>query len=149
MYKFGRLKSKRIGATGFIFIFVFDFFYFVLFLKKVLLSFFGILYIITLFSLSCYSYFFSFWNFYWLFYLFTFQILSQFPSSKSLSHLYSCFYEVLPYPSTHSRLISLARASSLHKTQGLPSHWCQIRPSSATYAAGTIGPSMCSLWLLV
>ena len=32
---------------------------------------------------------------------------------------------------------------------GLPSHWCQIEPSSATYAAGAMGPSLCTLWLVV
>jgi hypothetical protein len=36
--------------------------------------------------------------------------------------------------------------SSLHRTKGLPSHWCQIRSSCATYAAGAMGPAMCSLW---
>jgi len=33
--------------------------------------------------------------------------------------------------------------------EGLPFPWCQTRPSSATYAAGGTGPSMCTLWLVV
>jgi hypothetical protein len=40
-------------------------------------------------------------------------------------------------------------ASGLHRTKDLFSHWWQTRPSSATYVAGAIGPSMCTLWLLV
>jgi hypothetical protein len=39
-------------------------------------------------------------------------------------------------------------ASSLHRTKGLPSHWWQLRESSATYSAGALGPSMCTLWLV-
>jgi hypothetical protein len=39
---------------------------------------------------------------------------------------------VCPHPLTHSHLPALAflytGASSLHRTEGLPSHWCQIRP---------------------
>jgi hypothetical protein len=38
---------------------------------------------------------------------------------------------------------------SLHKTKNLSSHWCLTRPSSATYAAGAMGPSVCTLWLVV
>ena len=49
-------------------------------------------------------------------------------------------------PTHHSCLTALAfpyaGASSLHQTKGLASHWCQIRPSSATYAAGATGLSM-------
>ena len=44
---------------------------------------------------------------------------------------------VLPHPQSQSCLTTLAfpyaGASSLHRTQGLPSHQCQIRPSSATW----------------
>jgi hypothetical protein len=32
-------------------------------------------------------------------------------------------------------------------TKGLSSHWCQTRLSSATYVAGVMGPSMCTLWV--
>jgi hypothetical protein len=38
-------------------------------------------------------------------------------------------------------------ALSLHRAKGLSSHWCLIRPSSATYAAGAMGHSMCTLRL--
>jgi hypothetical protein len=40
------------------------------------------------------------------------------------------------------------RASSLHRSKGLSSHWCPTRPSSATYSARAMGPSMCTLWLM-
>jgi hypothetical protein len=57
---------------------------------------------------------------------------------------------VFSYLSTHLCLTALAfpytGASSLHRTKGLSSHWCLIRPSSATYAAGAMGCSMCTLW---
>jgi hypothetical protein len=61
---------------------------------------------------------------------------------------------VLPQPTTHSLLplhpgIPLTGESSLHRTKGLSSHWCQTRASSATYAAGAMCPSMCTLWLVV
>ena len=37
-----------------------------------------------------------------------------------------------------------------HQTfKGPRSLWCLTRPSSATFAAGVIGPSMCTLWLVV
>jgi hypothetical protein len=56
---------------------------------------------------------------------------------------------VLPHPPTHSHLTSLAlpytRASSLHRTKGLSFHWCPTKPSSATYAAGAMGPSLGAL----
>jgi hypothetical protein len=50
---------------------------------------------------------------------------------------------VLPHPSTHSCLPSMAfpytGSLSLHRTKGLSSNWCPIRPSSATYGTGAIG----------
>jgi hypothetical protein len=64
-------------------------------------------------------------------------LLPSFPSANSLSHspLNSAFMRVLPYL-THSCLTTQAfpitGASSLHRTKGLPSHWCQIRKSSTT-----------------
>jgi hypothetical protein len=36
--------------------------------------------------------------------------------------------------------------SSLHRTKGLSSF---LRPSSATHVSGAMGPSMCTLWLVV
>jgi hypothetical protein len=82
--------------------------------------------------------------FYWLFYLFTFQVLSAFPSFPSTSPLPPVSVRVLPHLPTHSCLSTLAfpYAGSwrLHSTKRLPSQWCQIRPSSATYAAGAMDP---------
>ena len=56
------------------------------------------------------------------------------------------FYEGAPH-TPNSFLITLpfpyAGSLRLHRTKDLPSLW-QIRPSSATYAAGAIGPSMCN-----
>jgi hypothetical protein len=39
--------------------------------------------------------------------------------------------------------------STLHRIKGLSSHWCQVRPSSATFAAEAMGPTMYTLWLMV
>jgi hypothetical protein len=71
-------------------------------------------------------------------------------------------YAMLPLPAsmrvllhlpTQSCLSALAfpytGVSSLRRTKGVSSHWCQTRPSSATYAAWTMGSSMCTLWLVV
>jgi hypothetical protein len=84
--------------------------------------------------------------FHWLFYIFIFWMLSLSPAFPPQAPY------LLPSP-THSCLRVLefpyAGSSSLHRTKGLPSHWCQIRPSSATYAARATGPSMCTLWLVV
>jgi hypothetical protein len=38
---------------------------------------------------------------------------------------------------------------NLHRTKGLSSQWWPTRPSSATYAAGAMSPTMCILWLVV
>jgi hypothetical protein len=40
-------------------------------------------------------------------------------------------------------------ASNPHRTKGCSIHWCPTRPSSATCAVGAMGPSMCTLWLVV
>jgi len=60
---------------------------------------------------------------------------------------------VLLHLLTHSHLTALAspyaRASSLHKTKGVPSHWCWTKPSSATYVSGAMGSSLYCLWLVV
>ena len=76
------------------------------------------------------------------------------PSPNPLSHPSSpCFYEgTSPHTHApkHSHLTVLAfpytGASSLHRTKGIPSHWCQIRTSFATYAAGAMGPLWKSVW---
>jgi hypothetical protein len=53
---------------------------------------------------------------------------------------------VLLHSPTH---FPFAGASSLHRTKDLSSHWSRTRQSSATCAAGAMGPSMCTLWLVV
>jgi len=72
----------------------------------------------------------------WIFYLFTFPMLSPFPVSP-LQTLYPIFpypasMSMRPQPPTHSCFTILALlyigASSLHKTKGLLSHWCQLKP---------------------
>ena len=77
------------------------------------------------------------------------MLLPSFPSTDPLSLPPShCFYEGVPPPHhpTHFCLTALAflyaGASRLHRTKGLPSHWCQIRQSSAKYAAGAMDPSL-------
>ena len=54
------------------------------------------------------------------------------------------------HPLTYSGLIAqaspYARASNLHRTKGLPSYWCQIRLSSATYVFSVMDPSMYTFW---
>jgi hypothetical protein len=52
---------------------------------------------------------------------------------------------VFPHSSTHPLLpphprIPYTRATSLHRTKTLFSHWCLRRPSSATYAVGPCVP---------
>ena len=70
------------------------------------------------------------------------KISSSFPPSPTSM-------SVFPPSPTHSHLSTLkfpyTGASSLHRTKGIPSHWCQIKPSFATYAAWAMGPSMCTL----
>ena len=91
--------------------------------------------------------------FYWLFYLFTLQIVSPLPIPRPLHTLLPASMRVLSYIPTHSHLTILAPpyagALKLHRTKGLLSHWCQISQSSATYAAGAMGSSMDTLWLVV
>jgi hypothetical protein len=88
--------------------------------------------------------------------LFTFQILSLFLVSSPWTSHPNPLSSVNPYPnplprclrkdappSTHP-LPSIPLASpfsgapSLHRTKHVPSHWCQIRQSSATYVAGAM-----------
>jgi hypothetical protein len=58
---------------------------------------------------------------------------------------------VLPLP--HSCPPALAfpytRESHTFRPKGLSSHWCPTRPSSASYAARDMSPSMCTFWLMV
>jgi hypothetical protein len=82
----------------------------------------------------------------WLFYLFTFKMLSPFlfsPLQTPYPFLLLLLLWGCPSPSlTHTCLTALAfpyaGASSLYLTKGLPSYWCPIRPSSATYTAGAM-----------
>ena len=70
------------------------------------------------------------------------SLTNPYPIPPHIAHqpTHSCF-PLLAFPYT--------RASSLLRTNGLSSHWCPTRPSSATYAAGAMGPSMCTFWLVV
>jgi hypothetical protein len=57
---------------------------------------------------------------------------------------------MFPQPPTQSCLgIHYTGALSLLRTNGISSHWCLTRPSWATYAAGAIGRSMHTHWLVV
>jgi hypothetical protein len=47
-------------------------------------------------------------------------------------------HPILPHHSS----IPYTGTSSLHRTEALPSHWCQIRPSSATCISGAMASSM-------
>ena len=69
-----------------------------------------------------------------------------------IAHLpFPCFYECAHTPSSCFTPLAFpySGASSLHRTKGLPFHSCQMKPSSAPYAAGAMDPSMCFLWLVV
>jgi hypothetical protein len=72
------------------------------------------------------------------------QILYLFPLPLTL---WGC-----SHPPTHSCLSALAfpctGALSLHRTKGLTSQGCQIRPSSPKYPAEAMGPFLCTLWLM-
>jgi hypothetical protein len=103
-------------------------------------------------NLGCFSFLFSLFIFNWFIlfiYISNVIPLACFPSSSPLSHpspllLSGCSPTHLP---THSHLsFPYTGVLSLHRIKGLSSHWCQIRP--ATYAAGAMGPSMCTLWLV-
>jgi len=80
-----------------------------------------------------------------LFCLLTFKMLPPFQVSPSQipDPLLPASMRVIPHPPTHSCLSDLAflypGSSSLHRTKGLPSQWCLIRPSSATYPAEATG----------
>jgi hypothetical protein len=73
------------------------------------------------------------------------------PSAIPLSHPPpTASMRVLPHPPLpHCPGIPLHWASSLHSTKDHSFHWCPTRPSSATYATGVTGASMCTLWLVV
>ena len=105
---------------------------------------------ISFYLLFIFYYIFNTCNFYWIFYLLTFQILSPF----SVSPLETSFPTSLPFrlwgcspPTTMA--ITYAGAWCLHRHKGFSSFWCQARLSSTTYAAWVMGPSTCTLWLMI
>jgi hypothetical protein len=92
------------------------------------------------------------------FYLFTFQMLThtRFPVSphEPPSHRPSpCLYEGASPPTRpllpHRPSIPLHWGMEPPQGHDPPLHWCQIRLSSATYATGTMGPFICTLWLVI
>jgi hypothetical protein len=93
--------------------------------------------------------------FYWIFYLFTFQMLASFLISPQKPPIPSLLLLLLwgcapTHPLPPPALIFLyTGALSLKRTKGLFSHRCWTRPSSATYTAGAMGPSMWTPWLVV
>jgi hypothetical protein len=94
--------------------------------------------------------------FYWIFYIFTFQMLFHFcfPSKTPQSHAPPpASMRVFPLTRSNSQLNTLAfpytGAKGLLRTKGHSSYWCQPTLSSATYATGAMGHSMCMLWLVI
>ena len=95
--------------------------------------------------------------FYWIFSLFTFQMFSPFqvfPLETPYPILPpTTSRRVLPIPPTHSCLPALGfpytGASKPLRPSCRSSLWCSTRSSSATYAARALGPSMCTLLLVV
>ena len=74
-----------------------------------------------------------------------------FPCYPSKSPSYPTSLPLLTKPYLHFPDLAFPYTvgSSLHRTNGLSSHWWLKRPASATYEAGGMGPSMCTLWLVV
>ena len=84
-------------------------------------------------------------------YLFTFQKLFPFLDSPLETPILSSLplHTNLPYSCFFALASPYTEASNLLRTKGLSSHWCPTRPSSATYAAGAMGLSMYTFWLVV
>jgi hypothetical protein len=80
--------------------------------------------------------------------------LSWLPPKILLYHSPSpCFYEVVSLTTYSLRFTAPAfpytGESCLHRTKSISSFWCYTRSYSATYVDGAIGPSMCTLLLVV
>ena len=79
--------------------------------------------------------------------------LQKLSNPLALSLLHFASMRVFIQPLTYFCLTALASpysgSSSLHRTKGLPSQLCQIRPSSVTYVYGAIDHSIYTLWLVV
>jgi hypothetical protein len=86
--------------------------------------------------------------FYWIFSLFTFQMLSPLqvspPETPHSIPPPPTSMRVLPHPPTHS-CNPLHWGIEHHRTKSCSSHRCPTRPSSATYSARDMGPSICTL----
>jgi len=93
----------------------------------------------------------------WIFFIYISNVipLPSFLSINPLSHifpflLWGCSPTQSPTPSCLSALtFPYTGGLSLGETKGFSSLWCLTRPSSATYAAGAMGLSMCTLWMVV
>lgn len=60
---------------------------------------------------------------------------------------------LLPHPPTNSCITGLSSSfthtSSLLRTKGFPTHWCEIRQSSVVYVTGVIDLNTYILWLVI
>jgi len=54
-----------------------------------------------------------------------------------------------PFQTPHPDIPLHLGGSSLGRTKSFSSHWCPTRSSFATFAAGAMGLSMCTLWMVV
>lgn len=91
--------------------------------------------------------FFSFFGFLKNLHLNVFPLPSFHPQKPTT--LSPCSIRVLPFLATHSVLLPYTGVWSLGKTKDLLSHWCPTRPFFASYVAQAIGPSLCTLWMVV
>ena len=104
--------------------------------------------IIYQFSIFIYTKFLIFLLDTFFIYISNFIPFPSFPSENTLTHPYSVAHQP-----TYSHFPVLAvpytGASSLLRTKGPSSKRCPTRPFSATYAAGAVGPYICTLWLVI
>lgn len=95
-----------------------------------------------------------FFIFYCIFFHYKCHPLSQLPETHYPIFLPPAFIRVHPiHPQTSSHFPALAILStgalSFDRTKGLSSHWWLIRPSTAPYVAGAIGPFFSTLGMVV